>query len=139
MKTDKKRNNELIMIADQVLNETKELHIDGNNDDKEKKSGYINPSYNGQIAALGVMIAMIGLKPALCIYYQDNDKTNVSRKKIISVLAKMISKDRYGQSFANAEELYIHIIRESDTTRIKKEILECLTALKQVVRTYLKD
>lgn len=134
MKTDKKRNNELIMIADQVLNETKELHIDGNNDDN-----YINPSYNGQIAALGVMIAMIGLKPALCIYYQDNDKTNVSRKKIISVLAKMISKDRYGQSFANAEELYIHIIRESDTTRIKKEILECLTALKQVVRTYLKD
>lgn len=134
MKTDKKRNNELIMIADQVLNETRILHIDDNNDDN-----YINPSYNGQIAALGVMIAMIGLKPALCIYYQDNDKTNVSRKKIISVLAKMISKDRYGQSFANAEELYIHIIRESDTANIKKEILECLTALKQVVRTYLKD
>ena len=122
------------MIADQVLNETRILHIDDNNDDN-----YINPSYNGQIAALGVMIAMIGLKPALCIYYQDNDKTNVSRKKIISVLAKMISKDRYGQSFANAEELYIHIIRESDTANIKKEILECLTALKQVVRTYLKD
>lgn len=134
MKTDKKRNNELIMIADQVLNETRILHIDDNNDDN-----YINPSYNGQIAALGVMIAMIGLKPALCIYYQDNERANVSKKNIISVLAEMISRDRYGQSFANAEELYIHIIRESDTTRIKKEILECLTALKQVVRTYLKD
>ena len=134
MKTDKKRNNELIMIADQVLNETRILHIDDNNDDN-----YINPSYNGQIAALGVMIAMIGLKPALCIYYQDNERANASKKNIISVLAEMISRDRYGQSFANAEELYIHIIRESDTTRIKKEILECLTALKQVVRTYLKD
>ncbi len=134
MKTDKKRNNELIMIADQVLNETRILHIDDNNDDN-----YINPSYNGQIAALGVMIAMIGLKPALCIYYQDNERANVPKKNIITVLAMMITRDRYEMSFASADDLYNHVIRESDTANIKKEILECLIALKQVVRTYLKD
>lgn len=134
MKTDKKRNNELIMIADQVLNETRILHIDDNNDDN-----YINPSYNGQIAALGVMIAMIGLKPALCIYYQDNERANVPKKNIISALAEMITRDRYEMSFTSADDLYNHVIRESDTANIKKEILECLIALKQVVRTYLKD
>lgn len=134
MNTDKKRNNELIMIADQVLNETRILHIDDNNDDN-----YINPSYNGQIAALGVMIAMIGLKPALCIYYQDNERANVPKKNIISALAEMITRDRYEMSFASADDLYNHVIRESDTANIKKEILECLIALKQVVRTYLKD
>lgn len=134
MKTDKKRNNELIMIADQVLNETRILHIDDNNDDN-----YINPSYNGQIAALGVMIAMIGLKPALCIYYQDNERANVPKKNIITVLAMMITRDRYEMSFASADDLYYHVIRESDTANIKKEILECLIALKQVVRTYLND
>lgn len=138
MKTDKKRNDRLVRIADRVLHNYETLF---SRDSEGNVLHRINPSFNGQIAAFSVMIAMTGLKPAMCIYYQDSDRTNVSRRNIILVLAKMISEDKPENQFASAKDLYNAVItsRDNDFNNLKTEILECLIALKLVVRTYIND
>lgn len=139
MKIDKQKNNILVKIADEVVAADTDLCIDGK----------VNSSYNGQISALGVMIAMVGLNPALCLYNQEGS-TNVPRRNILSALAKIIAADRefrqeltsrfadLGDNF-NREELYTRVVHsEGDESRMfKTEILNCIVALKQVVRTYL--
>lgn len=139
MKIDKQKNNILVKIADEVVAADTDLC----------KDGKVNSSYNGQISALGVMIAMVGLNPALCLYNQEGS-TNVPRRNILSALAKIIAADRefrqelksrftdLGDNF-NREELYTRVIKsEGDESRLfKTEILNCIVALKQVVRTYL--
>ena len=49
-----KRNNELMKIADQVLQSGEATLLD-------RATGNISDSYNGQISALGVSIAMNGI------------------------------------------------------------------------------
>lgn len=142
MKIDKQKNNILVKIADEVVATDIDLC----------KDGKVNSSYNGQISALGVMIAMVGLNPALCLYNQKDEKTNVPRRNILSVIAKMMAadsmfrnelKNRFtdiGNNF-NQDELYKRVIQSKpDESRMfKTEILNCIVALKQVVRTYLPN
>lgn len=145
----KKRNDYLILIADQALNGTSLLF-------KDHDKGTIQDSYKGQTAAFPVSIAMSGLLPTLAIYYQDNsgNKTKVNRQAILTVIAKMISLDRDNDlTFVDARALYEGIIRLYESSRkepdiinkkkindsikaLKSEIIECSIALKQVVRTY---
>ena len=142
MKIDKQKNNILVKIADEVVAADTDLCIDGK----------VNSSYNGQISALGVMIAMVGLNPALCLYNQEGS-TNVPRRNILSALAKIIAADRdfrtdlisrnfsdIGDNF-DRRNLYERVIHsEGDESRMfKTEILNCIVALKQVVRTYLPN
>ena len=141
MKIDKQKTNILVKIADEVVAADKDLCI----------GGKVNSSYNGQISALGVMIAMVGLNPALCLYNQEGS-TNVPRRNILSALARIIASDRefrnelknrftdIGDNF-NRDELYKRVIHsEGDESRMfKTEILNCIVALKQVVRTYLSN
>lgn len=132
--TDKKKNNRLIKVADEVIFSSRLLFKSG--------TDAVDPAFNGQIAALGVMIAMIGLKPAICMYCQDNENTKVSRKKIISVLAGMISGDTaYNACYAGADELRTAVVNSTgnDEKALKEEILDCLSALKQVARTYINE
>ena len=132
--TDKKRNNSLILMADEAIRATGTLFENGRMT--------IDPAYNGQIAAFGVMIAMTGLKPAFCLYFQDKENPKVSRKKIIKVLAHIISDDPdFSGRYSDEKELYRSVVTASGAqeSKLKKEILDCLTALKQVVRTYLNE
>lgn len=127
------RNDILMGIAENVLN-------DGNT--TIVKEGNIKDSYNGQIAALGVSIAMSGFCATLATYYKssNNDTRAVDRKPILEIIARMIREDKPQEfpQIRNAESLMAAAIKANETERkkLQKEFVECTIALKQVVRTY---
>jgi hypothetical protein len=131
----KERNNRLMQLADDALDTTKALFKEGTTD--------IYDSYNGQISAFGVAIAMSGLRPALAIYYQDG-KAKVNRRAILTIIAKMISDDKdYDKTFqgdneALAKGLLTHALSldNNGLSKLQREVIDCSIALKQVVRTY---
>ena len=98
----------------------------------------IYDSYNGQVAALGVSILMIGLKPTLAIYYQDAPK-----RALLEVIVRMLRrKEDNKEVYGSAESLVRHILEkdkkllEEKKKKLKMDILNCSIALKQVIRTY---
>lgn len=122
----KARNNELIRLADKKLKNSNML-----------KDGSIAKTYDGKTAALSVSVAMSGLLPTLAIYYQDFDEKNPKapcRRHVLNVVATMMSKPR---NFSDAKDLFSYAIdNKNDEMILKKEIIDCAIALKQVVRTY---
>lgn len=105
---------------------------------KDEGKTTIYDSYNGQIAALGVSILMIGLKPTLAIYYQDAPK-----RALLEVIVRMLRrKEDNKEVYGSAESLVRHILdkdkklSEQDEKKLKTDILNCSIALKQVIRTY---
>lgn len=139
----KARNNYLMQLADNALRGTKALF-------KKDSSSDIDASYNGQIASLGVTIALSGLRPALAIYYQDSNSgsgSKVNRRAILEVIAEMIKNDK-GRDLENANDadfidaktfLTYSFRRDLNSLGLKKlsrEVVDCAIALKQVVRTY---
>ena len=128
----KTRNNELMRLADESLNHTGGVLFKQNSDTD------IDSAYNGQIASLGVSIAMSGLRPALAIYYQDTSSTKVNRRAILTVIADMMCRDNFaGGEITNAQSLFRYSLRGNvDLNALKREVEECSIALKQVVRTY---
>lgn len=133
----KKKNNELMQYADRVLTQGSETILN-------RSKFEIQDSYNGQIAALSVTIAMSGLLPALAIYYPNsNEKNSVDRKNILEIIGRMIDKDQSFNSVLNlkinsAETLLREAIKlnANDLKTLQKEVIDCAIALKQVVRTY---
>ena len=125
-----KRNNELMKIADQVLQSGEATLLD-------RATGNISDS-------LGVSIAMNGICPTLAIYYKgsNNETRAVDRRPILEVIARMIHNDTLLKStyptIHNAESLLRFAINANrDTLKIlQREIVNCAVALKQVVRTY---
>lgn len=98
----------------------------------------IYDSYNGQVAALGVSILMIGLKPTVAIYYQDAPK-----KDLLEVIVRMLRcKEDNKEVYGSVESLVRYILdkdkrlSEQDEKKLKTDILNCSIALKQVIRTY---
>jgi CRISPR/Cas system CMR-associated protein Cmr5 small subunit len=93
----------------------------------------IKDSYNGQIAAFGVTIAMSGLRPALAIYRKKTDECD--KPQILNAIALMMDipdKDKPG------EVLFHKVLTcsEDELKEYKRRIIACTIALKQVVRTY---
>lgn len=131
--TKNERNNYLMQKANEVLLANKYIF-----DKKDELS--IKESYNGQIAAFGVSVAMSGILPTLAIYYKEKSSTEVNRRDILEVLARMIKddKEKVSPTIDNAETLFRFAIECSDAERnsLTKELIECAIALKQVVRTY---
>lgn len=147
---DKERMNYLVGLADLAL--------------RESGSGILNTakaeikdSYNGLVAAFPVSIAMSGLKPAFCFYYQKSDSGNskTSTKPILNTIAWMldrIAKDPEKETpfDANQRSLLnnlgdidklkdkIFALKENTDEEVflKALIIDCSTALKLVVRTY---
>lgn len=142
MATNKIRMNKLIQWADEALQEQV-----ANSDvgvSKVMNNGIIMDAYNGSVAALGVLIAMGELRPALAIYYQEKSergaRPKANRRSVLDVIARIITKDTYCQlDFSNqglyAENMFRYAIRQNDAN-LKQEIIDCSIALKQVVRTY---
>lgn len=134
----KRRNNELMGLADNALRMKKVLFKSDNYD--------IDASYNGQIASLGVAIAMSGLRPSLAIFYQDGN-SKVNRRNILSVIAEMIKNDKNrdledakDDDFNDAKSFFSYALKTDLSTsglkKLTKEVEDCSIALKQVVRTY---
>lgn len=107
---------------------------------------YIEDSYNGQTSSFGVTVAMSGLIPALVIFYQEtSDNRKIDRKKILEAIAKMIDLDKPQWQINNARSLLEKALgrgvndenlKKEIAAGLKKEVLECATALKQIIRTY---
>lgn len=130
----KQRIEKLIPIANEILRE----QMESGGEAILKKNGDINSTYDGKIAALGVSVAMSGLRPTLAMYF--NDSGSVKTKPILEVIAKIIRKDGiYVNSnvLDSAPALLSHALdTSSNLDELKKYVLESAVALKQVVRTY---
>lgn len=125
----KTRNNELIKLADEKLRASKML-----------KDGNIAETYDGKTAALSVSVAMSDLLPTLAIYFQDYDSKHPDvpcRRNVLNVVATMITIPEKNIKFSNAESLLRYAIENPKKLKdLKKEVIDCSIALKQVVRTY---
>lgn len=145
----KTRNNELIALADNALRAQAEAQTLGDGISKilNTKNDNIEEAYNGAIAALSVAVAMSELRPALAFYYQDKKsgaKPKANRRSVLDVIGRIISSDEKATDALrrdiSAEGLYAeNLLRyaiKHDDPFLKKEVIECAIALKQVVRTY---
>lgn len=131
--TKNERNNYLMQKANEVLLANTYMF-----DNRDELS--IKESYNGQIAAFGVSIAMSGILPTLAIYYKEKSSTDVNRRDILEVLARMIQTDIeiVLPTIDTAVSLFKFAMEcgDAERTNLTKELIECAIALKQVVRTY---
>ena len=121
----KKRNEELMQKAEDALHNSLVKIVKPNGTD-------IKDSYNGQTAALGVTIAMSGLRPALAIYQKETD--GCKRLEILNAIAVMlnINQDKPGETLFRT----VLTCNDSELKQYKTKIIECTIALKQVIRTY---
>jgi hypothetical protein len=127
----KKRNEELMQEAENAL-KNDSVKIFENKTAEEK--GIIKDSYNGQTAALGVTIAMSGLRPALAIYLKGTKECD--KLQILNAIAVMLGiglnqKDPGKELFKKVIDCDDNLLKE-----YKKDIIDCSIALKQVIRTY---
>lgn len=134
----KQENSKLMSLAEQVLRDkTWSCPLF---EDKERTIIY--GSYDGQIAALGVSILMIGLRPTISVYYQDDKpaKPDAYRRGVLEVIARMM-KGKY--SFSDAKSMTRYILdplrTETQLKELKTLVLNYAIALKQVARTYEFD
>lgn len=100
------------------------------------KNGVIeSESFNGQIAAFSVAVAISGLKPAMAIYYSNTGNSSVDKSVIVDLLAKMYSKEK---TFSNKDDFFKKVInaKGEEEQSLRKLIIEYAIALKLVVRTF---
>lgn len=126
---DKKILNELMMKAEEVLQRPDcrlFKRING------VKSDVIYDNFNGQISALGVSILMIGLKPTVAVYYQDDNGSNDKgcRRDLLREIYKMIPGN------ANNFDSWVREILRDNTDSKKQKIQDCSVALKYIIRTH---
>lgn len=127
MAISKERKNQLMVWADDVIR-----HSSIYND---TKNVIISDSYNGQIAAFSVSVALSGLKPAMALYYSGKGSSDVDKKKIIELLAAMYSKEGPEN---NADAFFQMVIATNGDAlaNLQKKIIEYGIALKLAVRTF---
>lgn len=127
MAISKERKNQLMVWADDVIR-----HSDIYD---EATKEIVSDSYNGQIAAFSVSVALSGLKPATALYYSGKGSSDVDKKKIIELLAAMYSKEN---SQTNTDAFFQQVIRanEDALAGLQKKIIEYGIALKLAVRTF---
>lgn len=127
---DKKRMAKMMVVAERALTESP-IYENGN----------IQDSYNGLTAGFGVTVAMNGLLPAIVMYYQDsNASRKTDRGKILDIIGKMISLDgdkpQGLPQINDATSLLRAAIASTDGKTLKREVIDCAVALKQIIRTH---
>lgn len=130
MVTDKKRKNKLVKWANEAIIK---------NTDVYKNGEIVSESYNGQIAAFSVSVALSGLKPTMALYFCDTEKSNFNKKVIIDLLAKMYSKDdKNKEESLSGKELFKKVIdaNEEEELELRRAIIEYAIALKLTIRTF---
>ncbi len=101
------------------------------------KNGEIeSESFNGQIAAFSVSVALSGLKPAMALYYNQSSNSDVDKTKIIELLAAMYKKEK-GENL-DKKSLYEKVINASGQAEdeLRRLIIEYAIALKLAIRTF---
>lgn len=126
MATTKERKNQLMVWANEVISSSS-IYKDG---------VIISDSYNGQIAAFSVSVALSGLKPAVALYYSGKGSSDVDKKEIIKLLAAMYSKEKNVPT--SADDFFRKVIEANGESLadFHKKIIEYGIALKLAVRTF---
>lgn len=126
MATTKERKNQLMVWANDVINASSICN----------NGVIVSDSYNGQISAFSVSVALSGLKPAIALYYSGKGSSDVDKKEIIKLLAAMYSKEKNTQT--NTDEFFNLVIRASgnELADLHKKIIEYGISLKLAVRTF---
>ena len=131
----KKTIDRLIGIADEKLRSSGNVIQDGK----------INSWYDGKTSALGVSISLLGLKPAVIMYYKDKDKNENKNKNktyhILDIIFNMIKKDSPTMvpNIDNTTGFLEYLKNMTDPKtqkRMTNLVLECSIALKFVIRSY---
>lgn len=128
MATSKQRKSDLIMWADEAIRSNSIYN-------KEKKE-IVSDSYNGQIAAFSVSVALQGLKPAIALYYNSKGNSEVDKKKIVELLAFMYSKDNNLQISVEAFFNKVINANSKEEASLRNDIIVYGIALKLAVRTF---
>ena len=128
MAISKERKNQLMVWADDVIRHS------GIYDETTKE--IVSDSYNGQIAAFSVSVALSGLKPAMALYYSGKGSSDVDKKESIKLLAAMYSKEIGSQKSADAFFQQVIGASGSELAGLQKKIIEYGIALKLAVRTF---
>jgi hypothetical protein len=125
MATTKEDKNQLMVWANEVIGSSSICH----------NGEIVSDSYNGQIAAFSVSVALSGLKPAMALYYSGKGSSDVDKKEIIKLLAAMYSKEN---TPTDADKFFQLVIRAAgnDLAVLKKRIIEYGIALKLAIRTF---
>ncbi len=125
MATSKERKDQLMVWANEVIGSSSICH----------NGEIVSDSYNGQIAAFSVSIALSGLKPAMALYYSGKGSSDVDKKEIVKLLAAMYSKEN---TPTDADKFFQLVIRAAgnDLAVLKKRIIEYGIALKLAIRTF---
>lgn len=126
MAISKERKNQLMVWANEVIGSSSICN----------NGVIISDSYNGQIAAFSVSVALSGLKPAMALYYSGKGSSDVDKKEIIKLLAAMYSKETSAQKSADAFYQQVIDARENELAGLQKKIIEYGIALKLAVRTF---
>ena len=126
MAISKERKNQLMVWANEVIGSSSIC----------KEGIIVSDSYNGQIAAFSVSVALSGLKPAMALYYSGKGSSDVDKKEIIKLLAAMYSKEIGSQK--SADQFFQQVIgaSENELAGLQKKIIEYGIALKLAVRTF---
>ncbi len=126
MAISKERKNQLMVWANEVIGSSSIC----------KEGIIVSDSYNGQIAAFSVSVALSGLKPAMALYYSGKGSSDVDKKEIIKLLAAMYSKEI--GSLKSADQFFQQVIgaSENELAGLQKKIIEYGIALKLAVRTF---
>jgi len=126
MATTKERKNQLMVWANEVIGSSSICN----------NGVIVSDSYNGQIAAFSVSVALSGLKPAMALYYSGKGSSDVDKKEIIKLLAAMYNKQ--ASSPINADAFYQLVIRSTGNqlAELQQKITEYGIALKLAVRTF---
>lgn len=122
----KKRKNQLMVWANEVIGSSSICN----------NGVIVSDSYNGQIAAFSVSVALSGLKPAMALYYSGKGSSDVDKKEIIKLLAAMYSKEIGSEKSADAFFQQVIDTNGNELAGMQKKIIEYGVALKLAVRTF---
>ena len=126
MATSKERKNKLIAWADETIRNSR-IYENGE---------IISESFNGQIAAFSVSVALSGLKPTMAVYYDQDSGSDVDKNMIVELLADLYNKDK--QTCYKSKEFYDKIIglEPQEEPNKRRDIIEYAIALKLAIRTF---
>lgn len=95
-------------------------------------NGEIPKEYKGYIASFGAMVRS-GLRPAIAFYESKSADAAQDRSKLTRAILDVVTKYRNDKSEYDS---LMNYVLNSNSSTVKKDILDAATALKLAIRTF---
>ncbi|WP_073196518.1 type III-B CRISPR module-associated protein Cmr5 [Caloranaerobacter azorensis] len=93
--------------------------------------GRIPREFNGYISSFGACIIQNGLLPAVAFFENKNANSQQDRRKLMKIILKVLDEETKENS------LFQYLLKNKSEEKIlRKEIINIVIALQQVIRTY---